>query len=213
MIQYPDWVMPIVKDENILPDLDLILSIGHASLSEQASALSAAIATTSEPRSSRLVTYAIALLNSGSSRDRITVAQAIETSSLGAFSAVAKNTLLWGLWNWLREQENPDDSVVHLLVTITVRYLAETNDSPVNTTTTWSLAPPDLRGPIVHYDVPWILGSERAMSILRRELAPALADRARLRASQIATRGDGQFTAVDRERLRRFAEVAGHPEN
>jgi len=202
MVQHPDVVAAVPSDQDYVGDLEFILSSAGLTVADQVSGAAQLISTSPVPRSPQLVPYLIALMMAGSSGDRARLAGAIEACSRTAFSEWAKNGLLWGVWDWLRGEKDPEDCVVHLLVTVTARYLGDAPDTlPVNV--------PDLRLPIARYDVPWILASERAKAMLRTELGPALAGRVRENALRLAD--DFRFTAVERGGMKELADLVGRP--
>lgn len=206
MVQDPVWVGQVPDNEDFAGDLELMIASAHLSLADQASAVAAALAAPTIPRSGQLAQYAVALLAEAPSSDTAVLSQAIEQGGRNALSPSGKSTLLWCLWSEVRDQAAifdrvPADNLLHLLITATARYFLEAPNSPEA----------DLRLAIIRNELPWILSSGRAKEMIRTELSPALAEQFRQRALKEKDGGDARFSAADRETLKRLAEFIGEP--
>jgi hypothetical protein len=194
---YRSGAYPVTDKEDVVADVDLILQCAPLTLREQASMVAAAIAGAAKPRSAFLARYGAALLAAGSDSDAAALVQSIENGRDSAFSDMAKGELLFEVWSHLRQVDKPPEDLFHVFVTMTARYLVGAPDHP-------DPGQPDIRAGMLRNYVPWILGSERAKTMLRTALAPALAEQFRKRALQVAA--DDWFPAEDRARLRQLAE-------
>ncbi len=195
-IESPAGEYLVTTNEDAVADVELILGSASLDVREQAAAASAAIGGVKQ-RSLMFAEYAAALLAAGSDGDTAVLAHAIENSKKSAFSEWAKGSLLGQLWSGLRVLDNGPENPLHVFVTMTARYLVEAPDNPAE-------GHPDIRASVARNYVPWILGSERAKSILRTALPSQLADKLREKARMC---GDSQLSSAERARMRQLANV------
>jgi hypothetical protein len=124
-LESPEAVLMLSDDEDVADDIALILGGGSLSLQDQISRVAAAISAAGKSRSFFLAQYAADLLMVGSESDTAALSNAIENARGGAFSDMAKGTLLFRLRE-LSQLDRPTGNrkyLWHLFVTVTARYL------------------------------------------------------------------------------------------
>jgi hypothetical protein len=169
----------VTDQEDTIGDLELILNSEPLTLHQQASAVAGAIAASGTPHSYFLGNYAAGLLAAGSEADTMDLARAMEDSTDSAFSAFAKFLLLSELWDHSRSAAKPPENLLKTYIVITAQYFLLPSEEP-------TLDLPSLREDILSHHIPWLLGSERAKALMRTALPPALSQRLRKQALDLA---------------------------
>ena len=193
MFEAPSGLYLLTGEDEVVADLELILSSSSLSPRQQASLAAEAVTSATKPRSPFLAQYALALICQASHPETADLARAIEDTKPSAFSDSAKRGLLWGLSNWVKTSREPRDAVLRLFATMAARYLVAAPDQP-------GPGEIDIRDSIVEDYVPLIIASERARAAFRAALTPDLASG--LLAKIAALAGDTRFRPNEISRLR-----------
>lgn len=192
IFQSPRLVMPVTKEDDPVADVQLILASAALPLRQQADRAASALSGGGQPRSVLLANYVVALLTEGTETDTAALVQTLEYTPASVFSDFGKGGLLGQLW-YLARSRSASQSRLHLFVVLTTKYLVSAPDE-------WHSPEPGIsvRGMMGYMH--WILGSERALAVFRRELNPVVIDEFRARALKIVV--DGRFPSQQRADLR-----------
>lgn len=204
VIAKPVYLEPVTDESDPVGDVQLILRVSSFDTSQQAQRLANTIGAPAAPHSRLLAEYAVELLRVGKDQEVMPLAQALQFAPDGAFSEGARADLLYNL----HEATPIDrDSLVHLLVSLSVRYFVIAANAPSTSmgrlTPLSSLSP--AQGEILWNLVPWIAKSRAAESFLVMSVSPPILQQ--LKAKLLSLQSGQRLSAEGEQRIRQFMSL------